>query len=546
MKAITAVPATIEEIFQNEYNIPNFQRPYSWEDDVECVKLWEDILEFYEAKKTNTDKYFLGNIVVNPSSNPEILALEVVDGQQRLISLTLLIKALFDNASIFKPLERCLKIRNPLTDEVTDELRLKTFVIPNEMKALTNVILDKPDVDDENNFQKNYNYFRDKIDDWKRGRTSNEFESLILTALKQIVILSINCETSDDALTIFETINNRGKPLQDSDIFKAKIYGKIPLGNPAKSEKFIRDWSELDDHNKIFRIYMHILRAKAEVSDHEEGLRSYYDKYIVNINTDEVMRSLKLINKIVNEWVDDDEVRCLQSILGTHANSYFIYPVYIFMYKYASDNKETGELELSESKLHEFIKLLKRTIKFVFAKSIIGKTADIKWAAFKMYVKVQHGRDYASEYKLTNNESIALSARLDSSHQIVKSCKRGLIYLSAYLNNQQNKRDFAELLNGKVELEHILPRAWNNYDSWDKKTHSDDIDVVGNLMPLSKKANSSASNNFFTNKKKVYEKSTVQDAKDITHVPNWTRDRLIERNNEKISLLKKFFEVSDI
>ena len=65
-------------------------------------------------------------------------------------------------------------------------------------------------------------------------------------------------------------------------------------------------------------------------------------------------------------------------------------------------------------------------------------------------------------------------------------------------------------------------------------------------MPLSKKANSSASNSFFTNKKSVYEKSTIQDAKDITHVPNWTRDRLIERNNEKISLLKKFFEVSDI
>ena len=61
MKAITAVPATIEEIFQKEYIIPNFQRPYSWESDVECAKLWEDILAFYEAKVSNTDKYFLGN-----------------------------------------------------------------------------------------------------------------------------------------------------------------------------------------------------------------------------------------------------------------------------------------------------------------------------------------------------------------------------------------------------------------------------------------------------------------------------------------------------
>ncbi|MCL2571239.1 MAG: DUF262 domain-containing HNH endonuclease family protein [Defluviitaleaceae bacterium] len=545
MRAITAVPATIEEIFQKEYSIPNFQRPYSWESDVECAKLWDDVLAFYITKKNNIDKYFLGNIVVNPSSNPEIPVLEVVDGQQRLITLTLLIKALFDSASMYKPLERCLKILHPLTDEVTDELRLKTYVIPNEMESLRNVILDKTN-DDENNFRNNYKYFRDNIDDWKKWHTASEFEKLILFVLKQIVILPINCETSDDALTIFETINNRGKPLEDADIFKAKLYSKVPLGNRTKSEKFIRDWSELEDHNKIFRIYMHILRSKAEVSDHEEGLRSYFDKHIININIEEVTRSLKLISKIVNEWVDDDDVSCLKSILSTHANSYFIYPVYIFMYKYAYENKETGNLELTDSKLSEFITLLKRTIKFVFAKSIIGKTADIKWAAFKAYVKIQHGRDYASEYKLTTNECITLSARLDESQQIVKSCKRGIIYLSAYLNNQQNKHDFAKLLSGKVEIEHILPRAWNNYDSWDEKTHAADIDVIGNLMPLSKKANSSASNSFFSNKKKVYDNSTVQDAKDIIHVPNWTRDRLVERNNEKTTLLKSFFEVNNI
>jgi len=542
MKAITAVPETIEQIFQKEYHIPNFQRPYSWEDDVECAKLWEDILEFYDTKKSN-DKYFLGNIVVNPSPSIELSVLEVVDGQQRLITLTLLIKALFDNASIFKPLEGCLKIKNPVTGEITNELRLKTFVISNDMKALENIILDKFDCDEDNNFRKNYNYLLGKIEDWKKGRTSDEFVNLISTVLRQIVILPINCETSDDALTIFETINNRGKPLEDSDIFKAKLFGNVALRN---REKFIRDWNEMEDHNKIFRIYMHILRAKDEVSDHEEGLRSYFDKHIVSINIDEVMRSLKLINKIVNEWIDDDDVSCLKSILSTHANSYFIYPLYIFMYKYASINNDTDELEMTDNKLNNFKELLKRTIKFVFAKSIIGKTSDIKWAAFKAYVKIQHGRDYASEYKLTTNEHITLSARLDESHQIVKSCKRGIIYLSAYLNSQQDIHDFAKLMTGNVEIEHILPRAWNNYDSWNEKTHADDIDCIGNLMPLSKKANSTASNSFFANKKKVYEKSTVQDAKDMIYVPNWTRDRLIERNNKKIALLKTFFGIDDV
>jgi len=541
MKAITAVPATIEEIFQKEYSIPNFQRPYSWEADVECAKLWEDILDFYETRKSAIDKYFLGNIVVNPSSNLEIPTLEVVDGQQRLITLTIFIKALFDNASNSKPLEGCLKMKNPLTGDVIDELRIKTYVISNDREALQNVVLDRVCIDNENSFYKNYNYFREKINDWKKGRSSDEFEKLILVVLKQIVILPINCETTDDALTIFETINNRGKPLQDSDIFKAKLYGNVT--SEVKREKFIKNWNHLEKHNSLFRVYMHILRSEAEDSGHETGLRSFFDRHIVGINVDKVMDSLKKINMIVNEWIDNDEVSCLRSILVTHTNNYFIYPVYIFMFKYAIINKETGELELTNGKLEEFKKLLERTIKFVFAKSIIGKSADIKWAAFRAYVKIQYGRDYASEYKLTATECRNLSARLDESHRIVKSCKRGIIYLSAYLNNRQNTYNFARLLSEKVEIEHILPRAWNNYDTWDEKTHAEDIDNIGNLMPLSKKTNSSASNSFFANKKKVYKTSTVQDAKDIIHIPNWTRERLRERANNKIALLKNFFGV---
>jgi len=291
---------------------------------------------------------------------------------------------------------------------------------------------------------------------------------------------------------------------------------------------------------------MHILRAHNKDVGHVIGLRPYFDKHIANKNVDEVMRSLRLIDTIINNGVDDSDVVCLQVILNTHANNWFTYPLYVFLYRYAKIEKDSGELILSDSKLNEFKELLKQTIKFVFAKSMIGKTADIKLASFRAYVKIQHGTNYLDEYKLTNGERAELSTCIDASHWKVKSCKRGVIYLSAYLNNQQDKQDFSKLLTGKVEIEHILPRKWNNYDGWNEETHSEDIDVIGNLMPLSKKINASASNSFFEHKKKVYNTSTVQDAKDIIHVSKWTRDRLIERNNEKIALLKIFFGVDDV
>ena len=80
MKAITANPETIREVFSKRYIIPDFQRPYSWDNET-CEKLWDDITGFYGTGTTIDDKYFLGNIVINPSIRKADAAWEVVDGQ---------------------------------------------------------------------------------------------------------------------------------------------------------------------------------------------------------------------------------------------------------------------------------------------------------------------------------------------------------------------------------------------------------------------------------------------------------------------------------
>ena len=80
MKAITANPETIREVFSKRYIIPDFQRPYSWDKET-CEKLWDDITGFYGTGTTKDDKYFLGNIVINPSAKKTDASWEVVDGQ---------------------------------------------------------------------------------------------------------------------------------------------------------------------------------------------------------------------------------------------------------------------------------------------------------------------------------------------------------------------------------------------------------------------------------------------------------------------------------
>src|SRR4051812_8803820 len=106
MKAISADPKTVRKVFSDKYTIPDFQRPYSWEID-QCDKLWDDIVSFYNEKKSSEDKYFLGNLVIHHSADQ----FSVIDGQQRLTTLLLLIKALHQKAGTVRALEECLKLK---------------------------------------------------------------------------------------------------------------------------------------------------------------------------------------------------------------------------------------------------------------------------------------------------------------------------------------------------------------------------------------------------------------------------------------------------
>jgi len=88
ISAINAKPENVQQFLTNSYVIPDYQRPYSW-DKEQCSKLWEDITDFFENQNEEDSPYFLGNVVVYNENKKRI----VVDGQQRLITLNLLVKS---------------------------------------------------------------------------------------------------------------------------------------------------------------------------------------------------------------------------------------------------------------------------------------------------------------------------------------------------------------------------------------------------------------------------------------------------------------------
>lgn len=495
----------------------------------------------FHNEKDKKDKYFLGNIVVHPIDESEKFS--VIDGQQRLTTLLLLIRALFDNAGTVKALEECLKIKDKLSSELTNNIRLNSDVIEGDKKNLEKIILEGRCDDENSRLYINYDMFKKKISDWKQGKTSDELNKLILTFLDNVVLLPILCETEDDALNIFETINNRGLSLSDADIFKSKLYAGI---ESSKRSEFIDEWNDLNDQEDLFRILMYICRAQENDISKEKGLRSYFSSKTGRLqDTAKVMDSLKKINEI--RYSDTGMYNdSLWNILENYPNQYWRYPLYVFLHKYMIW-KEDGELYLPEEHYEEYKKLVMLTTAYYFVKGVVYNSVNtVKDTTFKVCAKIENNDNYLSEYiDNMGNDLKIFYDKLESAD--LGRCKRGIILLSGFLNKSQSIEDFFDLiLNSSIEIEHILPRKWSDNNDWDEQEAKEVMETLGNLAPFEKKLNISASNEFFKKKKKAYEESKFADIQDLLKLDKWDYDEVKIREENIISRIKSFIkEVSE-
>lgn len=543
MKAITANPETIRDIFSKKYVIPDFQRPYSW-DNEPCEKLWDDIIDFYDRKETTEDKYFLGNIVINPTFEGAQDTWEVVDGQQRLTTLLLIIKALHSRAGTVKALEECLRMKDPLTSELTDELRVNSYVISEDRENLRSIILNKIDDVPKCRLSDNYKLLGEKIDGWwhSKGQTAESLNQLILLLLDSIVLLPIHCGSEDDALTIFETINNRGMLLSDADIFKAKLYHNVPR---EKQSIFIDEWNELEDHDWLFRILMHIIRAERGDSSKEIGMRSFFTAKDSPLSDyKRIVKSLKQINAVNNVWYGNDEIFSLWNIMCTYPNYYWNFPLFVFLHKYGLFDEDTNEFSLSDERVPQFVALLEATVQYFFIKGVVYNSVNaVKDTVYRVCVDIEKEKDYLSDYQANISKNDRLSFADLVRTNMLRRYQRGIVLLVAYLNPNQDKKKFSEFINNSYDIEHILPRKWNHYDGWTEELWQEQLNLLGNLIPLSRSLNIAAKNEFFDRKKIEYEKSVVQDALDLLDLPEWTPEVLKIKQEEKIKRILSYCQV---
>ena len=541
MTQLNAKTKQIEEIFQQEYVIPEYQRRYSWEKE-HCIQLMDDLQVFHESVgKADNDQYFLGCIVVaNRGKN----TWDVIDGQQRLMTISLLIRALLDKIVNYADLKRCLQKTDPKTGDFKEELHITSKVIDQDNENLRDILLGKnPGVDSR--FSENYSCLQQEIE---ARIPDKKLDKFIETLLTKAVLLPIECDSVETALTIFQTLNNRGEPLTDADIFKADLYGN----SRGKEDQFIKNWNNLqklvEDRNshidQYFRIYMHILRAKENDYTKEIKLRTYFNKKSKRLsNPSEVMRCL---NKCQSAyiWDSSDVTTIWWEILEAYPNIYWQYPLYVFLNKHG---KYKGrDFSISNQKEEKFISLLKETVRYCYIKGVVTNSVNtIRDTIFKVCADIEHGRNYKTTYlKNSADDRGTFEQKLKSSDY--GRYQRGLVVLGSALHPSQddpkNQTAYANMLTGKCDIEHILPRAWNDYDGWTDESHEQDIDKLGNLIPLEKKLNIRASNEFFSRKKeKGYKDSKNSEFKKLCKLKKWKPKNLQNRHKDVLKRFENFF-----
>lgn len=265
------------------YIIPEYQRPYRWGIE-ECDTLWTDIINFFtEMNNPGADQeYFLGTVVTCIEEDDKN-KIDIIDGQQRITSLLLLLRAFYsklekslksipedDNVKgLMIKINPCIWRIDEMSGKVKDKADLKissTVALDEDNEDFKKILSSGEPLDTKSNYNTNYKFFLNKIGEF--AAEMHSWKELCLCVLNRCIVLPIECNELNRALTIFSTLNNRGLELSDSDIFKAELY-KTRTTQKEKMD-FSEDWKNLEitakegkfSVNDIFRYYTHVIRAQ--------------------------------------------------------------------------------------------------------------------------------------------------------------------------------------------------------------------------------------------------------------------------------------------
>ena len=511
--------------------IPVYQRPYSW-DEEQCEQLWDDIL--YVGNRPE-DRHFTGSVVWvqdGTFSASGIQPMLLIDGQQRITTLTLLIAALADYSrkNPDKPLrfsyEEIIQ-RGYLVDTFRQgEDRYKLTLTRGDKKTLESIVENLVDTDvaiaeESTKLIENYNFFVKRIG-------ALEDPNIVWDGIQRLDVVSISLDANqDNPQLIFESMNSTGKGLSSADLIRNFILMVLP--KEEQDSLYLNHWRNIeltlgedtyeDTFDEFLHNYLTVLYApeplvkrdiyhifKRHVSD-----RGYdKDKRIVDL-LKEMERFADYYARITRGTESDPDVKCVLEELR-RLDVTVVNPLLLSLY----DDYYQGAFGDAD-----FLRMLRLVESYVFRRSVcdvatnslnkflpsvIAKLNKVQDGggnyveAFESYLMLEAGtaRRFPDNSEFFN----ALTTR-DAYHY------RRSLFLLANLENYHHPKDPLNLTGGNFTIEHVMPQNAMDADGW--KSSLSNIDegafgaLVNNLGNLTLTAyNSELSDDSFEEKKKRY------------------------------------------
>lgn len=537
------------------FSIPMYQRPYAWQVE-QSETLLDDLLTAVgdlDDPSDDTESYFLGSIViVKEDDKPNA---EVVDGQQRLTTLTILlasIRALIQNFDERTNLTPFIYQKGNVLTRTPDHFHLslrekdKEFFKENIQKDITLSKIHSVNPLDLSDSQKNI-YFN-TLKYLSRLECFSQVHLQILASyiLTQCYIIIVSTPNIESAYRIFSILNDRGLDLSYTDICKAEVIGKI---SPAHQETYTKKWEDAEDlvgRENFREVFAHLRTIHRKVKPKEAIMKEIREHvisaYSPEVFIDEVLEPYTTSFDVLHtasyqsEFYAEDVNRALRWL--NRIDNFDWLPPAMAFYK-----KHKHEPQL----LLKFLVDLERS---AACSMIRRENINIRIVRYGELLKSIESNDDLfssnSALQLTNHEISDTIDRLNGDVYDLGPRVYILRRLDAELSESKTTPELSI-----YTVEHVLPQNPRSDSQWitwypEEEIRNSWVHKLGNLALLSRRKNSQAQNFEFEVKKKQYFNTPLTPFALTTQIINqnsWTIDVVQNRQKESINLLKKLWRL---
>lgn len=545
-QGIEARESQLSRVFCSDFQfeIPSYQRPYSWGDE-QAGELFEDVLAAVRrARPGVADPYFLGSLVL--IKKPESARAQVVDGQQRLTTLTLLFAALRDTISSPEiraalgnllvepgnPLEGLIEQPRLAVWEAHRQFFAQYVTSPGSLQTLDQ---EQALTGAQALIQKNARLFTHRLE----ALAEDERVALARYLVSSTYLVVVSTPDEGSAHRIFAVMNDRGMQLSHTDILKAEILGGIP---EAERELYAGRWASAEDcvgreaFGDLFgHIRMIYAKAKPEKAVLEEFRRhvlsefaaSDYPKVITEVIEPYADAQATLLMAVYKAGSQAEEVNRYLRWLGRLDNSDW-QPSALWALRHWRNEPE---------RLAGFLRNLER-----LAASMFIRRADVN-ARIRRYGEILTALDAGAELSkpgvlgLTDDERQETLECLDSD---VYEGGRTRLYILLRLDETLAGAG-ASYEHKLITVEHVLPQNPKPGSKWSasftEQEHAHWVHRLANLVLLDRRKNSAAGTLEFTEKTEKYfatkdKVSPFALTTTVIRCPEWTLEVLDKRQQE--------------